>query len=288
MDIRSGLYTKKQVIMNKIYIVILLNLFLFSNSMFSQSDIGLVKYDVKFPSKNLNVEYKETRLYFNDSTSVFVHSTKKRKDAGVEQKNGGISLKFDYADEQGQQVFRDFKQDSIILRFPKSTLFSSFTVKDNWLEIVWEIKGKTKKIGEFTAQKAVGKFRGRKYTAWFTEQIPLPYGPWKLFGLPGLILEANDDTNMFVIKFRSINYPCNCTYEFKRPTAKESKTLKELVEFSDNYDNYVLEKMKARLPRNMRNKLRKNSNSSNDSRNRAYRKEVIFEWETETIDDKNK
>ncbi len=120
--------------MNKIYIITLLSIILFSNNLFSQSDIGLVTYDVKSPSKNLNVKYKETRLYFNDTASVFIHSTKKRDDVGVEQKNGGISLKFDYADEQDQQVFRDFKRDSIVLRFPKNTLFSSFIVKDNWLE----------------------------------------------------------------------------------------------------------------------------------------------------------
>lgn len=33
-------------------------------------------------------------------------------------------------------------------------------------------------------------FRGRKWTVYFTEDIPLPLGPWKLGALPGLILSA--------------------------------------------------------------------------------------------------
>jgi len=42
-------------------------------------------------------------------------------------------------------------------------------------------------------QKAEGDFRGRHYIAWFSNKILIPDGPWKLCGLPGLILEAYDE-----------------------------------------------------------------------------------------------
>ena len=67
----------------------------------------------------------------------------------------------------------------------------------------------TKKIGKFVCKKATTTFRGRNYTAWFTNEIPLPYGPWKLNGLPGLILEAYD-SNKFVYWYsKNIEYPSN-------------------------------------------------------------------------------
>lgn len=56
----------------------------------------------------------------------------------------------------------------------------------------WDITDQTKIIGGIEATKAVGRLRGREWTAWFAESLPYPEGPWELSGLPGLILEAYD------------------------------------------------------------------------------------------------
>lgn len=66
----------------------------------------------------------------------------------------------------------------------------------------WEIREDTLTVMNYLCQKAVASFRGRDYTVWFTMDVPINEGPWKLYGLPGLILKAEDDENVF--EFRAI------------------------------------------------------------------------------------
>ena len=56
----------------------------------------------------------------------------------------------------------------------------------------WTLCPDTTTILSYTCRKATCYFRGRNYEAWYTEEIPRREGPWKLQGLPGLILKASD------------------------------------------------------------------------------------------------
>lgn len=90
-------------------------------------------------------------------------------------------------------------------------------VKDTIPKIDWKISNETKEIGNFECTKATANFRGRDYTAWFTFSIPLPYGPWKLQGLPGLVLEAYDTDKEIYFYFKSIEYPSKRKLEIDIP-----------------------------------------------------------------------
>ena len=57
----------------------------------------------------------------------------------------------------------------------------------------WKISSETTKIGEYKVQKAETDFGGRKWTAWFTTDLPYQDGPYKFGGLPGLIVKVEDD-----------------------------------------------------------------------------------------------
>jgi GLPGLI family protein len=62
----------------------------------------------------------------------------------------------------------------------------------------WQVvPDSTATILGYACTMATAHFKGRDWKAWFAEDIPLGYGPWKLCGLPGLVLKAADTTGQY-------------------------------------------------------------------------------------------
>lgn len=76
--------------------------------------------------------------------------------------------------------------------------YKKYYFEDSTEKIAWKLSGDTKIVANFLCQKATGWFRGRTWEVWFTNKLPISAGPWKLYGLPGLILEARDSANLYL------------------------------------------------------------------------------------------
>ncbi|MCU7617902.1 GLPGLI family protein [Chryseobacterium sp. PBS4-4] len=64
----------------------------------------------------------------------------------------------------------------------------------------WVLTNEKKTIQNHMVQKAETNWGGRKWTAWFSLEIPFQYGPYTFHGLPGLIMEISDSKNNFSFK----------------------------------------------------------------------------------------
>jgi|SRR5690625_114946 len=136
-----------------------------------------------------------------------------------------VERQVEYLDQvkttQEGEVFYDFSglneavtKNKLYLDFDKGTNIEVLHVKNKTTHIHdlpprldWNITDENKEIGEYIAIKAEVTFRGRDYEAWFTPEIPISAGPWKLHGLPGLILEAKDNANTFYWLAERVKYP---------------------------------------------------------------------------------
>lgn len=83
-------------------------------------------------------------------------------------------------------------------------MMKKYIIEDIIVQIKWEVKTDTLTKFGFKCQKAIGFCKGREYICWFSSSIPLQEGPWKLKGLPGLIIHASDINNEIIFSLTSI------------------------------------------------------------------------------------
>jgi len=84
---------------------------------------------------------------------------------------------------------------------------------------VWKISTETEQIAGYRSQKATTRYGGRDWIVWFTPEIPISEGPWKLRGLPGLILKAETADGEFLLTATSVSRSTN------RPIVKDEKNI---------------------------------------------------------------
>lgn len=134
-------------------------------------------------------------------------------------------------------VYKDL-QDLQLTSLANDLKETSYLIRESIPSIKWQILKTTKSIQGILVQKARAQFRGRQYTAWFAPDIPIANGPWKLGGLPGLILEAYDDERLVVFLFRSLHFKRELTIEMPRVKAATVDLLTYQELFKEEIQQY--------------------------------------------------
>ena len=72
-----------------------------------------------------------------------------------------------------------------------------FCYEEDTPQLNWVVGDSTKTILGYECFFASVDYHGRKWIVWFTPEIPVVAGPWKLQGVPGLILEASTEDGLY-------------------------------------------------------------------------------------------
>lgn len=82
-------------------------------------------------------------------------------------------------------------------------------------EMKWTmVEDSTTTVLGYECFMAESDYHGRHWKAWFSPEIPMSFGPWKLHGLPGLILkaEANGGFSFIATGLEETNRPIEPVY----------------------------------------------------------------------------
>lgn len=160
-----------------------------------------VKYSRRMVLDTLNIvnDFKEEiiTLKVGKTTSVFYNSDLKTADS-LEYRHS----EFFFARYRDNDMFKriaGLPKDVIYKNYPSGKVrildrfdFSNWVIDEDWEKPIWLVTDSTTKIMGYDCILAKTHYRGRFWNAWFAPEIPVDDGPWKLCGLPGLILSAND------------------------------------------------------------------------------------------------
>ncbi len=175
-------------------------IFLVCSILFFSQNVNAQHYEITYDEQVNNPAgawSAESKLYIDTKESYYYKQKTNFKQNGtsqvLERKNSVVP------------VFRkNFSRKEIL--YSQSIANQTFFIKESIPLQQWELLKETKKIGTYQCKKAKTNFRGREYTAWFTEELPIIGGPWKFDGLSGVILEVASSDGFFTIKSRSISY----------------------------------------------------------------------------------
>lgn len=88
---------------------------------------------------------------------------------------------------------------TIYKNYPEGRLTHTEKICQDWFRydeempaLDWELTDSVTTVLGYECQSARCSFRGREWTVFYTEEISIMDGPWKLHGLPGLIMKASD------------------------------------------------------------------------------------------------
>lgn len=182
-----------------------------------------VTYNVTYkPDKLVNkIQNEEMVLNISGENSYFYNYTKEKLDSAYDAvtktylESGiapEISTRYDlnfgiYKDRinNRQYFFHDINN-------------TNFYYEDALAKINWVIEeGEKKEILGYQCMKATCFIGQKKWISWFSKDIPIQDGPYKFHGLPGLILQINDE---------------NCGYTFTAVGLEKDKAVVDIEKIS--------------------------------------------------------
>ena len=191
---------------NKLFLFTVLLSCLFETTYAQRTLIDTVRYRFHYDTKETSIEGNqpfadEINVDIGNKTTYCYSRWEEDNDLlydSIMAKGGNIN---DFLVAQGPISSFD---ERVIKNYPSKgnltvtcTLGQEFIYNEPMVKTDWILEPGDTTIVSYHCKKAICNFRGRKWTAWYTLDIPISEGPWKIDGLPGMILKAYDSKGQY-------------------------------------------------------------------------------------------
>lgn len=194
----------------------------------------------------------EQILYGNSSSSVYVTTPMVKKGSPEPYTVDGTEYTLNPGTIRlNQSLYFQTVNDNNIYGVLSLNENDRFVVIDSTVVMNWKLIDDVKIISGVKCKGATLSFRGRKYTAYYNENIPVNVGPYKFRGLPGMIflLETSlgDKYHRWLVRSYETNLPTvPFGYSLLKDLNFEKITLSEYVRLRDEQVATLFKTLTAR------------------------------------------
>lgn len=170
----------------------------------------IITYSLDFKEDTLNLYYirhEEMVLFLGKNTSKFLSWNMYKVDTIMRGISNFEEFQTFALNERPNpklfyRIFKNYPPGKITYfeHIPSST----FRYEEELDVFSWELHPDTVTIAGHFVQKATTDYGGRNWIAWFSPEIPYNDGPYKFYGLPGLIVKVYDSQEHYVFELQSI------------------------------------------------------------------------------------
>ncbi len=134
------------------------------------------------------------KLIFNDKQSIYTYGNEQGQ-----TEDGRYSWR-----QEEYLVYRNFEKEKIIEHY--EMLGKTFLLEDSLMSYNWRIQNQIKDVAGYVCMKAetFDPIKNHKITAWFAQDIPVPAGPERYLGLPGVILELDINDGDVIVSAQKV------------------------------------------------------------------------------------
>jgi GLPGLI family protein len=199
--------------------------------------------------------FKEA-VYYDGTVKIAVRDSmpirkqELNKDADDEEVASSFSITIGSGKRYNRVVIHQNKTDQQLET--RSIQGVNYLVTDKFPALVWNTDyTDVDTLGKHVCHKATASYRGTTLVAYYTNDIPVPVGPSKFGGLPGLIVMLyNESANPNYWYLKEVNYPYtgDIPVNDKYIQSLPKLSLEEFVKKDDQFNEEQMRIMYSKMP----------------------------------------